>query len=202
MSGVWTHDLTTPLTVDDLQELRTGDVVRLSGTVWTARDAAHARMADAIDRGGDLPFDPEGQALYFTGPAPARPGHALGPAGPTTASRMDPFSPLLIARGLRLMIGKGVRGRAVRDAMREHGCVYCSAVEGAAALLADRVTAAEVVAYDDLGPEAVHRLEVDAFPVTVVNDLHGGDLYEEGRRRWRRADGERSAAGTGGDERG
>ncbi len=186
MSGVRTHDLTTPLTVDDLTELRSGDMVRLSGTIWTARDAAHARMADAIGRGDDLPFDPEGQALYFTGPAPARPGHALGPAGPTTASRMDPFSPLLIERGLRLMIGKGVRNEAVRDAMRGHGCVYCSAVEGAAALLADRVTAAEVMAYDDLGPEAVHRLEVDAFPVTVVNDLRGGDLYAEGRRHWRR----------------
>jgi len=180
------HELRAPVDADDLVVLAAGDMVRLSGTIYTARDAAHQRMADAIDRGDDLPFDPEGQILYFTGPAPARPGRPLGPAGPTTASRMDPWSPLLIARGLRLMIGKGRRGDAVRAAMRAHGCVYCSAVEGAAALLADRVVAAEVIAYADLGPEAVHRLEVDGFPVTVVNDLDGNDLYEQGRARWRR----------------
>jgi len=180
------HELRAPVDADDLVVLAAGDMVRLSGTIYTARDAAHQRMADAIDRGDDLPFDPEGQILYFTGPAPARPGRPLGPAGPTTASRMDPWSPLLIARGLRLMIGKGRRGDEVRTAMRTHGCVYCSAVEGAAALLADRVVAAEVVAYADLGPEAVHRLEVDGFPVTVVNDLDGNDLYEQGRARWRR----------------
>lgn len=180
-----THDLRTPLVADDLTALSSGDIVRFSGTMYTARDAAHQRMAAALARGDDLPFDPDGQVLYFTGPAPARPGRALGPAGPTTASRMDPWSPLLIERGLCAMIGKGVRNDTVRDAMREHGCVYCSAVEGAAALLADRVVAAEVIAYDDLGPEAIHRLEVDAFPVTVVNDLEGNDLYEQGRRRWR-----------------
>lgn len=180
------HDLRAPLDAGDLRALTAGDVVRLSGTVYTARDAAHRRMADALDRGDDLPFDPAGQVLYFTGPAPARPGRALGPAGPTTASRMDPWSPLLIERGLRVMIGKGRRGDAVRAAMRVHGCVYCSAVEGAAALLSDRVVAAEVIAYADLGPEAVHRLEVDDFPVTVVNDLDGNDLYEQGRARWRR----------------
>lgn len=180
------HDLRAPVDADDLVALTAGDMVRLSGTIYTARDAAHQRMADALDRGDDLPFDPAGQILYFTGPAPARPGRPLGPAGPTTASRMDPWSPLLIARGLRLMIGKGRRGDEVRAAMRAYGCVYCSAVEGAAALIADRVVAAEVIAYADLGPEAVHRLEVDGFPVTVVNDLDGNDLYEQGRQRWRR----------------
>ena len=125
--------------------------------------------------------------VYFVGPAPARPGRPIGPAGPTTASRMDPYSPMLIERGLRGMIGKGRRSGEVRRAMREHGCVYFGAVEGTAALLARRVREARVVAYEDLGPEAVRRLVVEDFPAVVINDLHGGDLYEEGRARWRRA---------------
>ena len=183
--------LRAPLRFEDVEPLRTGDVVRLSGVLYTARDAAHARMAEAIERGEPLPFDPEGQVVYFTGPAPARPGHALGPAGPTTASRMDSYSPLLVERGLRGMVGKGLRSEEVKDAMREHGCVYFGAVEGTAALLARRVTEAEVIAYEDLGTEAVRRLVVEDFPVVVVNDLHGGDLYVEGRERWRRKLGER-----------
>ncbi len=163
--------------------------MRLHGVLYAARDAAHARMKRAIEENGQLPFDPEGQVVYFTGPAPARPGNVLGPAGPTTASRMDPYSPLLIERGLKGMVGKGARSEAVREAMREHGCVYFGAVEGTAALLADRVKEAEVIAYEDLGPEAIRRLLVEGFPVVVVNDLHGGDLYREGRERWRRTPG-------------
>ena len=183
-------NLETPLSAEDLEPLKTGDSVRLYGTVYTARDAAHARLAEAIENGEELPFDPEGQVIYFTGPAPARPGRALGPAGPTTASRMDSYSPLLIERGLRGMVGKGLRSEAVQESMREHGCVYFSAVEGTAALLADRVKEAEIVAYEDLGTEAVRRLVVEEFPVVVVNDLHGGDLYKEGKEQWRReADG-------------
>jgi len=178
--------LQTPLTGEGNESLRTGDVVLISGVLFTARDAAHARIKEAIENEESLPFDPEGQIVYFTGPAPARPGHALGPAGPTTASRMDPYSPLLIERGLKGMVGKGVRSEAVLESMREHGCVYFGAVEGTAALLADRVKEAEVVAYEDLGAEAVRRLVVEDFPVVVVNDLHGGDLYREGRERWRR----------------
>ncbi len=178
--------LEAPLSKGDVEPLRTGDVVRLSGVLYTARDAAHARMAEAIDNGEPLPFDPEGQVVYFTGPAPARPGHALGPAGPTTASRMDSYSPLLVERGLRGMVGKGLRSEAVREAMQEHGCVYFGAVEGTAALLARCVKEAEVVAYEDLEAEAVRRLVVEDFPVVVVNDLYGGDLYLEGRERWRR----------------
>ena len=178
--------LSTPLSTEDIEPLRTGHVVRLSGVLYTARDAAHARMAEAIERGEPLPFDPKGQVVYFTGPAPARPGHALGPAGPTTASRMDPYSPLLIERGLGGMIGKGMRSEAVLESMREHGCVYLGAVEGTAALLADCVLEAEVVAYEDLGAEAIRRLVVEEFPVVVINDLYGGDLYREGRERWRR----------------
>ena len=178
--------LKTPLTREGNGSLRTGDVALLSGVLFAARDAAHARIKDAIEHDGPLPFDPEGQVVYFTGPAPARPGHALGPAGPTTASRMDPYSPLLIERGLKGMVGKGVRSETVLPSMREHGCVYFGAVEGTAALLADRVKEAEVVAYEDLGAEAVRRLVVEDFPVVVVNDLYGGDLYREGRERWRR----------------
>ena len=153
--------------------------------IYTARDAAHARFADVIASNEPLPFDPAGQVIYFVGPAPARPGHAIGSAGPTTASRMDPYSPLLIERGLVGMIGKGRRSATVKESMLRHRCVYFGAVEGTAALLARRVRASEIVAYEDLGTEAVRRLEVADFPVVLVNDLHGGDLYEEGPRRWR-----------------
>ena len=178
--------LQTPLTREGNEELTAGHIVLITGTLFAARDAAHARMKEAIENGEPLPFDPEGQVVYFTGPAPARPGHALGPAGPTTASRMDPYSPLLIERGLKGMVGKGLRSDAVLESMREHGCVYFGAVEGTAALLADRVREAKVVAYEDLGAEAVRRLVVEDFPVVVVNDLCGGDLYREGQERWRR----------------
>ena len=181
--------LETPLSIDDVESLKSGDVVRLYGVLYAARDAAHARMKEAVHKGEPLPFDPEGQVVYYTGPAPARPGSALGPAGPTTASRMDPYAPSLIDRGLRGMIGKGARSKEVLEAMRRHGCVYFGAVEGTAALLADRVKEAEVVAHEDLGPEAILRLVVEEFPVVVVNDLHGGDLYREGRKRWRRTSG-------------
>ena len=186
MSAATPVNLNAPFSAQDVEPLKAGDVVRLSGVLFTARDAAHARMAEAIESGEPLPFDPEGQVVYFTGPAPARPGHALGPAGPTTASRMDSYSPLLIERGLKGMVGKGLRSEGVKRAMREHGCVYFGAVEGTAALLARCVTEVELVAYEDLGAEAIRRLVVEDFPAVVVNDLHGGDLYIEGRERWRR----------------
>ena len=178
--------LESPLSKEEIEPLRTGDVVRLNGVIYIARDAAHARMKKAIEAGDPLPLDPEGNIVYYSGPAPARPGRTLGPAGPTTASRMDPYAPLLIERGLRGMIGKGVRSEPVIESMRKHGCVYFGAVEGTAALLADCVREADVIAYDDLGAEAVRRLFVEEFPVVVVNDLYGGDLYREGRERWRR----------------
>jgi fumarate hydratase subunit beta len=181
-----TKYLRCPLSYEDIEPLKTGDIVRLSGTLYTARDAAHARMKEAIEAGKELPFDPEGQVVYFTGPAPAKPGQVLGPAGPTTASRMDAYSPLLIERGLRGMVGKGLRSQTVRDSMAKHGCVYFGAVEGTAALLSRCVKEVELIAYEDLGAEAVRRLTVEDFPVTVVNDLYGGDLYREGRERWRR----------------
>ncbi len=186
--------LVSPLRPEDVEPLRSGAVVRINGVLYAARDAAHARMEEAAERGEALPFDPEGQVIYYTGPAPARPGRALGPAGPTTASRMAPYAPSLIERGLRGMIGKGVRSQAVLESMSRHGCVYFGAVEGTAALLAECVKEAEVVAHEDLGPEAILKLVVEDFPVVVVNDLHGGDLYREGRDRWRR----RLRSGRGG----
>jgi fumarate hydratase subunit beta len=176
-----------PFDQREAAELHSGDPVLISGVVFAARDAAHARMAEAIAAGQPLPFDPARQVIYFVGPTPARPGKTIGSAGPTTASRMDPYSPLLIERGLRGMIGKGRRSPEVKASMLKHGCVYFGAVEGHAALLAQCITRAEVIAYDDLGPEAIRRLEVVDFPAVVVNDLHGHDLYEEGPRQWRRA---------------
>jgi fumarate hydratase subunit beta len=179
-------DLHTPLNREALAPLRAGDSVRLNGAIFTARDAAHARFAEAIATGESLPFDVRDQIIYFVGPTPARPGHPIGSAGPTTASRMDPYSPLLVERGLRGMVGKGRRSAEVKRSMLRHGCVYFGAIEGTAALLARRVRSSEIIAYEDLGTEAVRRLEVEDFPVMVVNDLSGGDLYDEGPRRWRR----------------
>lgn len=176
-----------PFDLAEARRLTTGESVLLTGALVTARDAAHARIAEAIAEGRPLPFDPADQVLYFVGPTPARPGKPIGSAGPTTASRMDPYSPLLIERGLRGMIGKGRRSAAVKASMLEHGCIYFGAVEGHAALLAQCVTHAEVIAYEDLGTEAIRRLDVVDFPAVVVNDLHGHDQYEEGPRRWRRS---------------
>ena len=184
--GLPTRSINIPFDLELARELRTGDSVLLTGVLITARDAAHARIADAIAHGNPLPFDPTDQVLYFVGPTPAPPGKPIGAAGPTTASRMDPYSPLLIERGLRAMIGKGRRSPTVKASMLDHGCIYFGAVEGHAALLAQCVTSAEVIAYPDLGAEAIHRLQVVDFPAIVVNDLHGGDQYEEGPRRWRR----------------
>ena len=181
-----THRLCPPLTTEQLQTLRAGDIVALSGVLYVARDAAHARMAEELAQGRPLPFDPAGQALYYMGPTPAPPGRPIGSCGPTTASRMDPYAPMLIERGLRVMLGKGYRSQAVQESMRRHGCVYLGTVEGMAALLAEQVNRADVIAYPDLGPEAVLRLEVVDFPAVVVNDLHGGDLYVSGPAQWKR----------------
>ena len=178
--------LKLPLTEGAIREIRAGDNVLLTGTVYVARDAAHRRLAAALDEGQPLPFDIGRQTIYYMGPSPARPGQVIGSAGPTTSGRMDAFSPRLIAAGLRGMIGKGNRSPAVRDAMKEHGAVYFGALGGAGALLARRIKKAEVIAYEELGAEAVRKLELEDFPVTVINDVYGGDLYEEGRARYRR----------------
>ena len=174
-----------PLTASDVKKLRAGDRVLVSGVVYTARDAAHKRLVEALEAGQKLPFDLEGQIIYYVGPCPAKPGQALGSCGPTTSGRMDPYTPTLIARGLRGMIGKGSRVPAVVEAMRKHGAVYLAAIGGAGALAAKTVKKAEMVAYEDLGPEAIRRLEVEDFPAIVCIDTQGNDLYEAGKAKYR-----------------
>lgn len=174
-----------PLEASDVKRLKAGDRVLVSGVVYTARDAAHKRLVEALEAGQKLPFDLEGQIIYYVGPCPAKPGQALGSCGPTTSGRMDPYTPTLIARGLRGMIGKGSRVPAVVEAMRKHGAVYLAAIGGAGALAAKTVKKAEMVAYEDLGPEAIRRLEVEDFPAIVCIDAQGNDLYEAGKAKYR-----------------
>lgn len=181
-------DIRTPLSDADVQALKAGDRVRISGVIYTARDAAHARLFPLIERGERLPFDLEGQIIYYTGPSPARPGMVIGSVGPTTASRMDKFTPALLAIGLKGTIGKGYRGQAVKDALRRHTGVYFGSIGGAGAVLSEFVKSAEVVAYEDLGTEAIRRLEVDGFPAIVLYDCHGGDLYRDGQKIYARED--------------
>ena len=176
--------LTPPLTDEDMTALRTGDRVLITGTMFTGRDAAHKRLVDLIEKGEELPIDLKGQIIYFVGPTPTRPGEAIGSAGPTTSYRMDAYSPILIEKGLKGMIGKGSRSTEVIDAMVKHKAVYFAAVGGAAALISRRIVSSEVLAYEDLGPEAIRRLQVKDFPVIVVNDTEGNDLYEQGVKEY------------------
>jgi fumarate hydratase subunit beta len=178
--------LKPPLSDDDVKRLKIGDRILINGVIYTGRDAAHKRLFDLLKGGKDLPFDIKGQIIYYVGPTPAKPGQALGSAGPTTSYRMDAYSPSLIERGLKGMIGKGMRSDAVKEAMKKYKAVYFAATGGAGALLAKRVKKAEVVAYEDLGPEAIRRLEVEDLPVIVVNDVQGNDLYIEGEKKYRR----------------
>ena len=178
------YKLTTPLSDEDVTKLKAGDIVYLTGTIYTARDAAHKRLVDLIKEGKELPFDIKGAVIYYVGPTPPKPGEVIGSAGPTTSYRMDPYAPILIEKGLKGMIGKGKRNQAVRDACVRYKAVYFGAVGGAAALIAKAIKKAEVIAYPELGPEAIRRLEVENFPVVVVNDTYGNDLYEEGRKNW------------------
>jgi fumarate hydratase subunit beta len=179
-------DITTPLSDADVESLRAGDRVRITGVLYTARDAAHGRLWPLIEQGQPLPIDVRGQIIYYTGPSPARPGDVVGSVGPTTASRMDKFTPALLGLGLKGTIGKGHRGQPVKDALRQHKGVYFGAVGGAGAVLSEYVKKLEVVAYEDLGTEAIRRLEVKDFPVIVVNDCHGGNLYEDGMKAYAR----------------
>ena len=171
--------LSTPFADQDTERLRAGDSVLLSGVVYTARDAAHARMVELIRQGKPLPIDLRGQVIYYVGPTPTKPGRVIGSAGPTTAGRMDSYTPELLALGLKGMIGKGLRDQDVRDAIVKHKAVYFAATGGAAALLAKHVVSCEVIAYEDLGCEAIHRIEVRDLPLVVINDCHGGDYYLE-----------------------
>jgi fumarate hydratase subunit beta len=178
--------LQTPLRDEDVEALRIGQKVLLSGVVYTARDAAHRRMMDLIEAGKPLPIDIKGQVIYYVGPAPAKPGRPIGSAGPTTSYRMDVYSPKLLELGLKGMIGKGKRSKEVIDALVRYKGVYFGATGGAGALLARSVLETEVVAYEDLGPEAIRRLVVRDLPLIVVNDVLGQDLYEEGVKRYSR----------------
>jgi fumarate hydratase subunit beta len=179
-------NLKTPLTDRDVEKLKIGDKVLLTGIIYTARDAAHKRLFDLIQAGKDLPLDIRGQVIYYVGPAPAKPGKPIGSAGPTTSYRMDAYAPKLMELGLKGMIGKGNRSAEVVAAMKKNKAVYFGATGGAGALLARSIKKAETVAYEDLGPEAIQCLEVEDFPVVVINDTKGNDLYVEGAKKYRK----------------
>jgi fumarate hydratase subunit beta len=173
-----------PLTDEVILSLRAGDMVEISGVMYTGRDAAHQRFHDTLARGEELPVDLRGQLIYYVGPSPARPGEIIGSAGPTTAGRMDPFAPELIALGLKGMIGKGKRSDAVKKALQDYTSIYFGSIGGLGILLSRAIKQAEVVAYPDLGPEAVFKLTVENFPAIVLNDCYGGDLYASALKEW------------------
>jgi fumarate hydratase subunit beta len=179
-------DIATPLSDQDVVSLKAGDRVRITGVIYTARDAAHGRLLPLIEKGERLPIDVKGAIIYYTGPSPAQPGDVVGSIGPTTASRMDTFTPALLKLGLKGTIGKGYRGQPVKDALREYRAVYLGAIGGAGAVLSRHVKKLDIVAYEDLGTEAIRRLEVEAFPAIVINDCHGGDLYQDGQKQFAR----------------
>ncbi len=175
----------TPLTDEIVEKLRAGDKVEITGVIYVARDTAHKRLVETLAKGEPLPFDPRGQVIYYMGPSPAPPGKPIGSAGPTTSGRMDPYTIPLLEAGIKGMIGKGERSPQVKEAIKKHKAVYFAALGGAAALIASRIKEAQVIAYEDLGAEAVLRIYVEDFPVIVVNDIYGGDAYEEGRAAYR-----------------
>jgi fumarate hydratase subunit beta len=178
--------ITTPLTDDAVADLKAGDNVLINGTIYTGRDAAHKKLFDLIEKGEALPFDLRGQIIFYVGPTPARPGKPIGSAGPTTSYRMDAFAPRLHALGLKASIGKGSRNAEVKEALKKYKALYLAVTGGAAALVSRSIKKAEVIAYPELGPEAIQKLEVQDFPAQVINDMYGGDIYEEGRQRYER----------------
>lgn len=179
--------LTAPLTEEDTGRLRAGDKVLITGVMYTARDAAHKRLLELVDAGKELPFDLKGQIIYYVGPTPPKPGQVIGSAGPTTSGRMDAYTPQLLDLGLKACVGKGARSPEVRKSLEKNKAVYMAAVGGAAALIARSIKKAEIIAYEDLGPEAIRRLEVVDFPAIVVNDSVGGDLFAEGVKKYKKA---------------
>lgn len=179
-------EVNTPLSQEVVKTLKAGDMVNINGIIYTARDAAHRRMTEMLERGEDLPFDLHNQVIYYVGPCPAKPGHVIGSAGPTTSSRMDAYAPELIKRGLKGMIGKGLRSDSVIDAMIQYGAVYLGAIGGAGALIAKSIIEEEVIAFPELGAEAVRKLRVKDFPVTVIIDSFGNNLYEAGKAKYRK----------------
>ena len=176
--------ITTPLTLEKVKDLKAGDTVLISGTIYTSRDAGHKRLVELLDKGESLPFDPKDQIIYYVGPTPTKPGHAFGSAGPTSSYRMDPYAPRLLEVGLRGMIGKGLRNEEVIDSIKKNGGVYFAAIGGAAALIGKSVKSAEIIAYEDLGAEALRELQVEDLPVIVVIDSEGNNLYEQGQKEY------------------
>jgi len=181
-----TVHIASPIANEVIEKLRAGTGVLISGVIYTARDAAHQRLVQALDKGKKLPLDLRGQTLYYMGPSPAKPGQIIGSAGPTTSSRMDTYTPRLIAAGIRAMIGKGSRSPEVKEAIKKHKAVYFATIGGAGALLAKSIKQVEVIAYEDLGAEAILRLNVENFPAIVANDIYGGDLFEQGKAEYQR----------------
>lgn len=177
-------EIRPPFTDEIIRNLKAGDMVFISGTIYTARDAAHKRMCELLDQGEPLPFEAEGAAVYYAGPCPPKPGRPIGSVGPTTSGRMDLYSPRLIDQGLKVMIGKGLRNAEVIESIVSHGGVYFAAIGGAAALMGQAVKKAEVIAFEDLGPEAVRRLEVEKLPVIVAIDSKGNNMYDKGRKEF------------------
>lgn len=175
-----------PLTDEVVMSLKAGDNVLISGVIYTARDAAHKKLVELMDKKEPLPIDLRGQFIYYVGPTPAKPGQAIGSAGPTTSGRMDAYTPKMLEKGMKACIGKGLRSQTVKDALQKYKGVYLAAVGGAGALLSKRIMKSEVVAYPELGAEAIHRLEVEDFPATVINDVYGNDLYAEGAKAYAR----------------
>lgn len=175
----------TPLTEDVIKSLNAGDIVQITGYIYTARDAAHKRLIELIKNNQPLPFDVEGAVIYYVGPTPPKPGRVIGSAGPTTGSRLDPYTPQLLEKGLKGMIGKGGRTEVVKDAIKKFKAVYFIATGGAAALLSMHIKSSEIIAYEDLGPEAIRKLYVEDFPVIVANDIYGRDLLEEGKSKYK-----------------
>jgi fumarate hydratase subunit beta len=178
-------EMQLPMSENDIESLHVGDSLLLSGVIYVARDAAHKRLVDALTRGESLPFDIRDQVIYYMGPSPARPGRVIGAAGPTTSGRMDVYSELLMEQGLKGMIGKGSRSAAVKQSMIKYKVVYLGAIGGAGALISKTISQCEIIAFKELGAEALRKIEVIQFPVTVINDIYGGDLYLEGRSRYR-----------------
>ena len=178
-------NIETPLKKEDIEKLKAGDIVKISGIIYTARDAAHKKMCELLEKKQELPFDPEGAVIYYVGPSPEKPGQVIGSAGPTTSGRMDAYTPLLLSAGIKGMIGKGIRSDEVRESIVKNKAVYFAATGGAAALISRSVIGSRVVAYEELGTEAVRELTVKDLPVIVINDIYGNDLYTEGQKKYK-----------------
>lgn len=178
--------IAAPLTDDDVRQLRCGDVVLVNGVAYAARDAAHKKMVELLDAGGSLPFDPVGAMLYYVGPTPEKPGNSVGAAGPTTASRMDKYTPRMLEVGIKGIVGKGGRGPEVREELKEHTAVYMAALGGGGALAALKIRSQKIIAFEDLGPEAIREMVFEDFPVWVVNDCEGGNFYADTIEPWRK----------------